>query len=755
MVGGSVVAVNEGWMPWQSESDGQLQVRVGSLPVGKVGDVTVRGPEGMTEHVTRTSTLTGVKPGRYTITAGRVRGTDHDLYPPAVEQTATVPAGGRASVAIDYNTVIPHTTRPVDAAEIRAVDDELVTLTPGSATARKLAVGDVLVAGVGPDTPEGLLRKVTGVRTSGGEVTAVTQPATLREAVPQGRLNIVDAPVVSLEKAMRREGTAAARHAAFTGLVRTANRLAADAAAEEDPELEADGEGGFSFLHNFASTSSAIGEGKDDSKRGEGSLACAGGGSTPLLMEAAFTATTPRLTLDTSWDHGRQKGVRWALTASQTAGFGAESNNVEAKCDVRWLYPKRPIDLGRITASLGPVPVVITMKGALTGVTGFGGKAAVKVNQESHFEAGIEIPDGGKAKGIAKFDNKFNLKEPPSFEAEGNIKIGGRLSFHMYGTDVGPYLDITPGLKLVYKENFGRQGTIKTELRGGLYTTAGIDFGWLGSEDRFKDSAVEISDLFHIDKVLWEKTLRESPADRAARENPTECPDDATMTAAVEDLEETAGAEGLQVTGGKCWRDWVVVDWVPGLYADRVSATVFKRKDDSLTPAVTMLGVDGPAGNSDDSTCTSLKSMKVPSGLRDYLCPTSTGPSATAAFNPASADVFAGNGYAPALSDADLKALRGPLRAVQACANCGPEGGDGSAQIIMLFYGNRYVGMVEEGKAYSFREVVSQNGTQVTSRVRWAEPDDPVCCPSGDEVTYQHTWQNHQLQYTESVARGQ
>lgn len=81
MVGGSVVAVNEGWMPWQSESDGQLQVRVGSLPVGKVGDVTVRGPEGMTEHVTRTSTLTGVKPGRYTITAGRVRGTDHDLYP--------------------------------------------------------------------------------------------------------------------------------------------------------------------------------------------------------------------------------------------------------------------------------------------------------------------------------------------------------------------------------------------------------------------------------------------------------------------------------------------------------------------------------------------------------------------------------------------------------------------------------------------------------------------------------------------------
>jgi hypothetical protein len=73
----------------------------------------------------------------------------------------------------------------------------------------------------------------------------------------------------------------------------------------------------------------------------------------------------------------------------------------------------------------------------------------------------------------------------------------------------------------------------------------------------------------------------------------------------------------------------------------------------------------------------------------------------------------------------------------------------------MLFYGNRYVGMVKEGAAYSFREVVAQNGAQVTSRVRWATPEDPVCCPSGDEVTYRYRWQDHQLQYTESVPRGQ
>ncbi|MDT0616347.1 hypothetical protein [Streptomyces lancefieldiae] len=265
MVGGTAVAVREGWLPWQSE--GQLRVRVGSLPDGKVGDVTVRGPEGMTKHVTETSTLTGVKPGQYTITAGKVSGTDHDLYPPDVEQSVTVPAGGTASVTVDYDTVIPHTTKPVDVADIRGVDGASVTMALGSTTAKKLAVGDVLVAGVGPHTPEGLLRRVTGVRTSGDGVIAVTKPATLREAVPQGRLSVVDAPVVSPESAVRRKG--AVSQAAFAGTgVMPASHLALGAATAEEPELEADGEGGFTFLHKFRDGSTNLGADKDDPKKG-------------------------------------------------------------------------------------------------------------------------------------------------------------------------------------------------------------------------------------------------------------------------------------------------------------------------------------------------------------------------------------------------------------------------------------------------------------------------------------------------------
>jgi hypothetical protein len=749
MVGGGVAAVQRGWLPWQS--DGQLHVSVGSLPDGKVGDVTVQGAEGDTEHVTRTSTLTGLKPGQYTITAGKVRGTDHDLYPPRVEQSVTVPASGSASVTVDYNTVIPHTTKPVDAAEIRGVRGASVTLAAGSDAARNLAVGDVLVTGVGPHTPEGLLRKVTRVRVSGSGVTAETKPATLREAVPQGHLSVVDAPVVSPKADVRQKGTA--EHAAFAGTSATpASHFTAAAATEEEPELERDGEGGFTFLYNFSGASTRFGADKDDPKQGEGSLQCTNGLALPLATDLAFTASTPRMTLETSWDRGRQKGVRWTLTASQTAGLGAKSNAAEGKCEARWLYPahkKHPIRLGTITVPLGPLVVVINVEGALVGAFGVGGKLAVKASQKAHFKAGIEVPDGGKAKGIADFDNEFTLDRPPSFEVEGSLKVGARLTFKLYGV-AGPFLDITPGLKLVYKEDFGQQGTIKTELRGGLYTSAGLEMGWLG----FEKNSVEISDLYHADRALWEHTLRESPADKAARENPTACPDSATTRAAVADLDDVTDPEEMRVTGRKCWRDWAVVDWVPDLYADRVSATLFKRKDSTLTPATTMLGGKGPAGSSHKATCAKIKDMKVPSGLLDYLCPISSGPSATAAFNPASADVFASEGYKPTGREG-LKALRGPLRAVQACGNCSPEGGDGSAQIIMLFYGNRYVGMVQEGTAYSFREVAAQNGTQVTSRVRWAAPDDPVCCPSGDEVTYRHTWQNHQLLYTESVSSGQ
>lgn len=82
--------------------------------------------------------------------------------------------------------------------------------------------------------------------------------------------------------------------------------------------------------------------------------------------------------------------------------------------------------------------------------------------------------------------------------------------------------------------------------------------------------------------------------------------------------------------------------------------------------------------------------MSTPAGLMDFVCPSATSASAQVPFNSASASVLEKEGYKPV---SEAEGLKGPLRAVQVCGNCD---GDGSAQDILLFYGNRYVGMVPE-----------------------------------------------------------
>ena len=55
-------------------------------------------------------------------------------------------------------------------------------------TAPTYQVGDVLLAGISPATPYGLMRKVTAVQQQGSTLTLVTAPATLRDAIVQANL---------------------------------------------------------------------------------------------------------------------------------------------------------------------------------------------------------------------------------------------------------------------------------------------------------------------------------------------------------------------------------------------------------------------------------------------------------------------------------------------------------------------------------------------------------------------------------------
>jgi len=94
----------------------------------------------------------------------------------------TASAARTASATAPAAAEIPSTTRAMAAADILSVKATGTTETIKLAGPASVRVGDILAAGIGQATPDGLIAKVTKV--SGATVTATA--ATLRQAVPQG-----------------------------------------------------------------------------------------------------------------------------------------------------------------------------------------------------------------------------------------------------------------------------------------------------------------------------------------------------------------------------------------------------------------------------------------------------------------------------------------------------------------------------------------------------------------------------------------
>lgn len=83
---------------------GELEVQIAGLPAGIAAQVTVANLGGFSQTVTETSTLSGLAPGDYTVTASPVlvppEGRTYSPAPP--QQTVSVMAGARATVQIAY-----------------------------------------------------------------------------------------------------------------------------------------------------------------------------------------------------------------------------------------------------------------------------------------------------------------------------------------------------------------------------------------------------------------------------------------------------------------------------------------------------------------------------------------------------------------------------------------------------------------------------------------------------------------------------
>jgi hypothetical protein len=81
---------------------GGLTITVSGLPNAVNAAVTVTGPNGFTQAVTSTTTITPLEPGTYTITAGAVTNSDNRYTVGTPIQSVAVTAGGPSAAIVIY-----------------------------------------------------------------------------------------------------------------------------------------------------------------------------------------------------------------------------------------------------------------------------------------------------------------------------------------------------------------------------------------------------------------------------------------------------------------------------------------------------------------------------------------------------------------------------------------------------------------------------------------------------------------------------
>jgi len=178
------------------QGNANLNVHGGALNItitGTVtGTVTLTGAGNFAETIAAGQTLQ-VAPGNYTITGSPATSGNSTYWPSVQSQSVTVSDGGSASAAVDYSTIIPTTTKVLDAAGISSLvvspDGSTITISSSSAVAESLNVGDVLAVAPSQPAPSGLLLKILTISKTASTITAGVQQAALTDAIQQATVH--------------------------------------------------------------------------------------------------------------------------------------------------------------------------------------------------------------------------------------------------------------------------------------------------------------------------------------------------------------------------------------------------------------------------------------------------------------------------------------------------------------------------------------------------------------------------------------
>jgi len=376
-----------------------LRVVVADLPAGTRGKVRVTG-EGLDRRVSATTNLRDLAPGRYTLEIEPVRVPDGATRHPVTERVAVrVPRGVTTVATARYGILVPDTTKVLDAGNLGLVSDvagPVLVFAQDAPLASSFEPGQVLVSGVGPATPEGLLRKVVEVRRGAGGVEVRTEPATLPDAVPVGELTLRehgfgDATLPNLRRGASSFGTV---------------------------------EVGFELDH--------------------------GGPCGPDLTGDLGLAWRPSIDLD--WNWAKILGVPLKINRARFVVDAAHlltldyAKTVSASCSVEMIKPDIPHVVGVYTLPLGPVPVVLSLtvqaigKAALTGEV----SASYALSTGAQLALGVDYRHG-KVKPIVRASTP-EADADLAASLEASAKIGIRTGLRLYGV-TGPYLDLTIGLR--------------------------------------------------------------------------------------------------------------------------------------------------------------------------------------------------------------------------------------------------------------------------------------------------------------------
>jgi hypothetical protein len=367
-----------------------LVVKVTDLPHGVAGSVTVTGPDRYKRQVRATITLTRLRPGRYTVTAKPVGSHGATFVPSIAGAVRTLKAGHSATSTVAYYTRIPATTKPVAAKDVTSVTagsggTQDITVANGGASS--VETGDIIAAGIGSATPHGLLVKVTAVTHSGSDETLTTVPATLREAIPQGSLNV-------------------------TGTFRDAS--AASAAVAGNPAAPRD------LISCGASAGVSIGESVS--------------GSVGTSFESSWSL------------HGSSVSV--AATVHESSEVSADAS-AGASCTLGPIPIGPELKFAPFDVQVGPVPVVVvpTVQNFVKGSVSVSGDASASVGQQFNAAAGLSYLNG-HVTAVHDVSNVTSYTEPTlNGDASLTLTAGPELTLALYGV-AGPVINVDAGLEL-------------------------------------------------------------------------------------------------------------------------------------------------------------------------------------------------------------------------------------------------------------------------------------------------------------------